>query len=200
MRSFAILFLLLSLSNSCSDSAPGASVRPVEVSGVVLEVREYCGGAAPAEEILAELRKKRPLAGKKLFVRPGEQNSPSPGVLTEFTSGADGRFSLRLPPGAYCIIEERRKNDWKKFLDAANKAAAADPSLPKPAESCLRDWWQQCDFVLRVGNQPLTGVEIISRTACAPPCVFTNVALLPSSPTFLRTSPGNPRSEHTPSH
>ena len=74
-----------------------------DISGRVLQTSSYCGGAAPPPELLQELATPKPLANKTLYIKNGTANSNSPSL--PFTSDSEGRFTLALSAGAYCIVE-----------------------------------------------------------------------------------------------
>ena len=135
------------------------------VSGKVVETSDYCGGAAPTEEILAALRQEKPFPNKELFVRAGAVNETSRPILQKFASDAQGNFTISLLPGDYCVVEGDKKDRLKVSESAkGNQKEAASQA------ACLEKWRRTCDKTLKVGKQNLRGVVIKFHHACNPPC------------------------------
>jgi hypothetical protein len=134
------------------------------VSGKVVETGDYCGGAAPTEQMLEWLRKEKLVPRKELFVRAGTANRSSPIVL-KFATDAEGNFRISLPPGDYCIIEESKKEPPK-----APKASKGAWNGADSQPTCLQKWYGTCDKTLTVGQQDLKDVLIKFHRACHPPC------------------------------
>ena len=139
MKLYATAFLVLFLSG-CTQS-PNLETA-YTVSGTVVQTREYCSGAAPPPELLQELRAEKPVAGKTIFVREGVENTLS-NIVAEFTSDNDGTFILQLPPGQYCFVEQKKKDDLNinNFQDQYTRVTS---------EQCLQEWWKQCDTTIQV--------------------------------------------------
>ncbi len=156
------------LSSVPSAATPKASGRKPAatrtVSGKVVETNDYCGGAAPTEEMLEWLRKEKPVPRKELFVRAGTANGSSR-ILLKFTTDAEGNFKISLPSGDYCIIEESKREPPKvpHTSKGAWNAAGSQPT-------CLQKWYGTCDKTLTVGQQDLKDVLIKFHRTCNPPC------------------------------
>jgi hypothetical protein len=148
-RSVQLLPLcLIACHHSAALSPDGSSpaMNQATVRGqTILTTQTYCGGARPPEGM--ELAKKAPEPGKRLLVRRGSLNTESE-VLAEATSDASGAFTVSLPPGTYCFIEEAKRE--------------LTPTGPTPENvdaSCLEDWRRTCDAVVEVpatGEVPVT--------------------------------------------
>lgn len=148
------------------------AVKQRTVSGKVVEMKEYCGGANPSEEIRDSLRKEKPYPNKELWIRPGTANGMTNPVL-HFATDAKGNFRIRLPEGDYCIVEEQKKNELETPRtmkpgagEPEGRNRASDPSV----QECLRTWWGTCDKTLKVDREDLRGVTIQFHRACNPPC------------------------------
>ncbi len=135
------------------------------VSGKVVQTSDYCGGAAPTEEILAALRQEKPFPNKELFVRAGAVNETSRPILQKFALDAQGNFTISLLPGDYCVVEGDKKDRLKVSESAkGNQKEAASQT------ACLEKWRRTCDKTLEVGKQNLRGVVIKFHHTCNPPC------------------------------
>ena len=71
------------------------------VGGTAGHDEQYCGGAAPSPEILRSLQ--RPLGCAEFVVRAGSANLVSAPIVARFATQADGKFSVALAPGVYCV-------------------------------------------------------------------------------------------------
>ncbi len=150
---------------SGSEPPAGRATGKRAVSGKVVETSDYCGGAAPTEEVLAALRQEKPFPNKELFVRVGMVNETSRPILQKFVSDAQGNFKISLLPGDYCVVEGDKKDRLKMSESAkgSRKEAASQAA-------CLEQWYRTCDKALKVGKQNLRGVAIKFHRACNPPC------------------------------
>ena len=166
------------LSSSGSVSAPGLNFAPTAasdktapaagrrtVSGRVVQTSEYCGGAAPTEEMLESLRKEKPFPHKELFIRAGTLNKYSRPIVQKFTSDAEGSFKIALPPGDYCVVDASKKDELK-----IPATAKGNPKEGESRAACLQKWYRACDKTLTVGKQNLKGVVIKFHHPCNPPC------------------------------
>lgn len=91
----------------------------VEVRGTAQFIVQHVGrmgGTAPTPEEVARLRKlneqgavPRPLSRKRFLVRPGSENRDVR-PHAEFVTDASGAFTVALPPGTWCVIEEEKRH------------------------------------------------------------------------------------------
>lgn len=135
------------------------------ISGKVVQTSDYCGGAAPTQEMIEFLKKEKPFPHKELFIRPGTLNRFRP-ILQKFVADAEGNFKIALPPGDYCLVEESKKDEPKIPESAKGNLEGA-----KSRAACFEEWYRTCDNVLKVGKQNLKGVLIKFHHQCHPPCV-----------------------------
>jgi hypothetical protein len=147
-----------------------ASERRV-VSGRVVQTSDYCGGAHPPDELLEALRKEKPFPNKTIYVRAGGVNQPSEPVA-KFTTDAEGRFQISLPPGTYCLIEENKKLEMKiPDIMKENQQLPPSQAYQFEGQDCLRKWWNSCDATLTVGKDDVKNVVIKFHQTCRPPCI-----------------------------
>jgi hypothetical protein len=180
MKTFNRILLVCALSFGCTSAKKtSVNVPPpgpggeVTITGTVGQTQAHCGGARLPDEVMNEMMKPRPLQYKKMYVKKGSENDFSQQPVLEFTTDSAGRFSISLPPGTYCIIDEFKLkkencNDiLKKYEKEQQYYSAVDPV-------CLQGWFRMPDFLLEVGQDKLKSVDIIYAGKCswnAVPCV-----------------------------
>ena len=142
-----------------SFSAKARPESQFRVSGTVTYTANYCGGAAPSEEMLAEMRQPKPRFGQELLVRSGDFNSFGR-LLARATTKGDGSFEFFLAPGDYCIVIAQKES--------------AD-MVPKSSEyihvdtECYNKWMATCDLSFRLADREISGLSLNLHQAC-----FTN--------------------------
>jgi hypothetical protein len=136
------------------------------------------GGAMPTAEERARWdaqnaqgAKPKPYASLRLLLRPGKRNRPGKPVA-EVTSDANGRVSLSLAPGDYCVVSEP-----KRTLTA--------PGLNIDV-ACYEDWFAHCDAVWHVTDAPDQTFSIS----------FQRANYGPSSPCYRGPSPPSAAPRH----
>ena len=147
----------------------------VKVSGVVNRAGVHCGGAMLTTEQAAAITSPRPESGHHLLVRTGKENSNSTPVA-EVVTDRNGRFSLSLVPGTYCVVEEAKRK-------------ASPVQLPRPTayqtidKACFERAAKTCDAVWIVTSSGLTDVNITFQSYCpwAGPCVQYSGPLPPAA-------------------
>jgi hypothetical protein len=149
-------------------AAPDGGSAPVALSGtasrVITDVGRW-GGAAPrpgeAESTLAanEVRRAHPelLAGVRFVVLPGSVNNRVE-PIAEFTPDPKGRFSVKLPPGSYCVVE------------ASRRLAAPAPRSDHVDAACMAALDAACDVRWMVTGRADASVTLNVTTGGAPPC------------------------------
>lgn len=137
------------------------SKQPVKlytITGTVEKHSPYCGGDEPAEG--APGISVAGWAGVKLYVRKGTVNSAKKPVILEFVTDEKGSFSLQLPAGNYCIIQEEKVKplnlNYYRNLE----------QMEITSEDCLKQWWKKCHTTLHVGEKDITGFTIIVKGSC----------------------------------
>jgi hypothetical protein len=157
------LFILEPL-GSCSQKAATSKPAEFKVSGTVTQTHAYCGGARPPKELLDNLTKPSPFPGKKIFIRSGTENSLDKPVIREIIADTAGKFSILLPAGTYCIIQEEQVKSLD--TDFFRKKLT---SYHKLDEECLKQWWGKCLMTFEIGTSDKTGMNINFHFPC-----FTN--------------------------
>jgi hypothetical protein len=149
---------------SCSQKAATSKTVEYKVSGTITQTHAYCGGARPPKELMDNLTKPSPFPGKKVYIRSGTENSLDKPVIRELIADTGGRFSLLLPSGTYCIIQEEQV----KTLDT-DFFRKKLTSYHKLDEACLKQWWSKCLMTFEVGATDKTDLNINFHFPC-----FTN--------------------------
>jgi hypothetical protein len=168
-KHFPFFLLIIATMSSCAQRKP----KLYKVSGIVTATYSYCGGARPSDEMLAELNRPKPLADKKLFIKTGSSNSKSNSAIKEFTTDADGHFTIALEKGTYCIVEENK---------SASMIIPASDANHKWDVNCLTKEYERCDFQLNINKQP-DSISINFLIPCEwnKPCVTYTGPLPPAA-------------------
>jgi hypothetical protein len=156
--------LLVSLACAHADGAgadgppPGQQAQPV--SGLLLESTPGWCGLGIAPRVLG-FRRVRP-SRARLVVHPGNRNLEAAAVASVQPS-VDGQFSVRLPPGEYCLVE-------------ADRHGPLPPELLPPATvsaSCWKQRWERCLASFRVEDAPvaLGYLLIVHHCPFDEPCI-----------------------------
>jgi len=118
----------------------------------------YCGGARPTPEILEELAKPRPYAGKTLiFVN---QKNKVDSVKTD----NEGTFSYQVKPGKYRVYEAWRF--YRKTPDGTNHS--------NYDKECLKKEWSKALYEIVVDGKNIKKTELCSISVQCPwnqPCM-----------------------------
>ncbi len=109
---FAVLFSSFFL-NAC---VPIGNNVNITINGNVENNSDYCGGAAPPQDLLDQLAMYHPSALQKFYVRQGNVAMPFTPVYTFFTTDSLGNYTISLPAGQYTVISE------EKYLTESNPA------------------------------------------------------------------------------
>ena len=163
--------ILITTQISCAQR----KAKYYNVSGTVTTTSSYCGGAAPSQEMLAQMAKPRPIAGKQLFIKSGKENSEGGAVIKSITTDSLGHFQINLKNGAYCIVEEYKS---KPLVIPKND------KYSKWDEECLKEKYAQCDYQLDVLNKNVDDLNINFHKQCtwSQPCLQYDGPLPPSAP------------------
>ena len=147
-----------------------------KITGVITETSSYCGGAAPSDELIKELETPKPIAFKKMFVKSGNVNKANAKVIKEFTTDSLGQFSLKLPYGQYCLVDEDKVNDAKYKLILTKYAVKTESNEPVDPK-CLAKWFAQPDYIFSVSKKSAKKIAHNYHRACnwsGAPCVIYN--------------------------
>lgn len=130
--------------------------KTFKVSGRLMQTAAYCGGAAPSEEILAELAKPKPLGSFQMHVRPGKTNDRAAKLFRGAITDAAGRFEFELPAGEWCIITHLKAQPG---MVMATENTIVD-------EKCIEKWGATCDAAIVVVDQDIVLEDIVLYKAC----------------------------------
>lgn len=132
------------------------------ISGKVSQTFAYCGGSAPSKEMLDDLKKAQPYAGKFFYVRKGSVNTLKQRVILSFKADTNGNFSFQLPPGIYSIIQQEQLNkiNEKEY----NKKGYIQTDM-----KCLKDWWVKPYYVLEIKDKNVTDLHFKFYHPCFVP-------------------------------
>ena len=155
--------------------------KKCRVSGTVVHMAAYCGGARMPDEFLNDLTKPKPFSTKKLYVMKGKINGFDAKPFLVFISDSLGHFSIVLPAGDYCIVDEFKRD--KKYYDSiletyrieTENYSAVDPV-------CLKGWFEMPDAVFTVTKAGLKDLTIVYTDKCpwnSIPCVMYKGPLPP---------------------
>ena len=139
------LVVCLMLAGFLACSAQKNKGKMYILTGTITQTTQYCGGAQPAQEMLNDLEKPQPLADKILWIRSGKANNLSKPLL-KTKSDSYGNFTIILPAGKYCIIEESK---GKRFVPKS------DDEVYEWDNDCLKKAGQPVTRCLRSANPKL---------------------------------------------
>ncbi|MFT3842419.1 MAG: hypothetical protein QM723_35840 [Myxococcaceae bacterium] len=123
------------------------------VKGEVDETYSYCGGAVPPDELLRNLAKPVPVKARAFDVYRGETAEAE--TFTTFTTGDDGKYSVSLPDGKWCVIEATRR---------------VRPGVPPEAgadAACWKAESKRCDLRFEVSGKELSVPAATLRRGCS---------------------------------
>jgi hypothetical protein len=77
------------------------------VTGKITYTSEYCGGAAPSEDLLKLLETPKPFAYKRMYYRPGKYNHAKVKAASIVTDSL-GFFKVKLSANDYVFFDENK--------------------------------------------------------------------------------------------
>lgn len=130
------------------------------VSGTVTYSGSYCGGASPTWEMEEAAARVKPYSGKWLYIKQGDTNLLETPVIDSVVTDAEGRFSINLPPGEYCMVatEQCDREIFSRYRDTRGYARADSV--------CMEKWWGSCLRQFTVAEAEVKGVDIHYYKAC----------------------------------
>jgi hypothetical protein len=173
---YSIFLLSISLCISSWICTPRKKkVKPkYTVTGSIMETRSYCGGAEPSPELLAICNTPHGISMGKLYVKKGSFNKERADILDSICADKNGNFSINLPSGTYCLVE-----DWKAipFDLPLNSEIQTVDSL------CYRNSYDACDYQLTVSDKNIDSVKVVFHRTCAwnKPCIQYHGPLPPAA-------------------
>lgn len=123
-----------------SGTASAATIERGRWGGVATRPEEEQARFARNEE---SLRAPRPLSRAEFAVLRGKENRTSQKPVATFTTNTNGRFSVALPTGTYCVIRADRRRD------RTGPTAVAAPNQYVDADCAEREA-RQCDALWHI--------------------------------------------------
>jgi hypothetical protein len=179
MRKLSSTILLLMIACSVSSLMCTTSKQNVktkfQVSGSIMQTVSYCGGAQPSKEILDSCNTPRGVPFGKLFVKEGSKNGESSKIVDTIVANANGNFSISLPAGDYCLVEEWKSKPYKLPLKTKDQTVDS---------ACYKNLYNTCDFQLNITNKDVENIKILFHRKCLfnQPCVSFHGPLPPVAP------------------
>jgi len=157
-----IFLLLLVCFSTLVFAKKRTKSKMVLIQGVITQTSDYCGGAAPSEEMLENLKKPVPLAEKDIYIRIGPKNKPGRGgqnpIYKKVTTDENGKFSVMLKSDVtYSFIEDWKSKPFK--VPANTKYVVWDAA-------CLYERYINADYVLKVSKHSNGAVKINYHKPC----------------------------------
>lgn len=168
MRKFLYLIFLISTAFAISSWMGIAVNKKIKhkflVTGSIMQTVSYCGGARPTPQILDSYNTPKGIPFGKLFIKSGLMNIEGAPVLHEITADSNGNFSIRLPAGNYCLLEEWKSKPFKLPLNNVNQTVDS---------ACFRNLYNASDFTLKINNKSIHHMKFIFHRTCSynQPCV-----------------------------
>jgi hypothetical protein len=172
--SFLIMPLTISLcfSSLMCATTKQKTVGKFKITGVVMQTMSYCGGAQPTRQILDSFNTPRALPFKKLFIKVGKSNKEGTSFIDSVISDGNGRFSVDLQRGNYCVVEEWKSKPFQLPLKKENETLDS---------VCFRNLYDSCDYQFTVSDKNIENIKIIFHSPCFynQPCRSYHGALPP---------------------
>ncbi|MCE2963800.1 MAG: hypothetical protein ACK5UE_03475 [Chitinophagales bacterium] len=157
------LFVLLILFLSVTDmSAQKKKVRrtasSVAVTLHITQTVQWCGGARPTEEMEKEFNTPKPYPNYNLFIRK-DSNDLSKHPLFSIQTNESGKFTLKLPPGKYVVVDEWKKND-STFKSTIEKYKNETSNTGPIDTNCYKYFVSSPDFVIIVPKKSSRPIQV----------------------------------------
>jgi hypothetical protein len=164
MRAIVILILCFSLF-AFSQEKPGKKAKKIPVSGTVTSTMNYCGGARPTDEILAQVATPRPIPNKKIYIKKGDVNSFNNKTILVLTTDAKGNFHARLSPGKYLVVDSTR-NDMTYYNMLLKTYQNQTEHYEAIDTLCLKEWYMKPSCVFEVTNAEVKDISVNFHKTC----------------------------------
>ncbi len=146
-----LLFPIMSYAKKKSKAFLSISIQVTQTS-------DYCGGAAPSEEILQEMKKPSPCLQKMIYLKSGTKNSSSLPILDSAKTDEWGRVKFKINKRLnYCIVESWKAWPFKK---------------PDPTEFiqwdyvCLQQAYEKPDYLIKSGTLLKNTIQLNYHKSC----------------------------------
>jgi hypothetical protein len=157
MKQFIIIFLITLGAIHLSAQKKYVS-KNIVIKGRITQTSDYCGGAQPTEEKLAELRSKQPVEGKIIYIRQVNSSKKANPIIKKVMTDARGNFKVVLRSGfTYHFIEEWKHNPLE---------IPRDTEFVKWDENCFKTRYKTPDYILKVKSKGNSMVSINYHNPC----------------------------------
>jgi len=136
------------------------------VTLLVTQTFTYCGGARPSPEMIKELGTPNPISGKKLYLKKGEKNTLASKIFLEVCSDSAGKVFIKLQPGKYFVVDERKK-DRIYYNGLLKRYATATESHSAIQKSCLLNWYEKPDLMFEIKDEDSIALSLNYQKPCS---------------------------------
>lgn len=167
MKTYTISFVLLTICAipvSCGVFSKGGNRKnAAKITGTMLVEKPVCDNSTtpPFTDVLGNAT---------YYVKRGTMNHPDSIAFDEFSTNADGKFTLFLQPGDYAIVH---KDKLMNFGEFRLKYSSDKSTYYKVRdEDCFKRWYNAADFLLHVDTD--TTVQFLVKSRCfiqTNPCI-----------------------------
>ncbi len=147
-----------------------AGTYPIQIT--ITQTSNYCGGAAPPDELLNDLLPPKPLGDFAFFIRKGKTNIVAENVIASGKTNSEGLCHLQLPEGDYALVfaDKKDKVYYNKLLDELKNGNENFAPIDK---NCLEKWLATPELIFTVSKDGPNRFEINVHHHCpwnATPC------------------------------
>jgi hypothetical protein len=121
----AITASMLGCASQKNATATSETSSAMKVSLSVTISSDYCGGAAPSDEMIAELKQPKQFSNQKCYITTSKASKELPSDMTLLTSSASGTIEASLETGTY-------------FVYLAEKISAKHNTKDRSATECMQ--------------------------------------------------------------
>ena len=129
------------------------AIATTRIAAQVTYTYQYCGGASPSQEILAQASTPQPYANQTLYFYKNRRNLTNAPCITTAKTDENGKFVVHLPRGIYAVRAH-----------PTNYTPITNSDI-----SGCRTWYQSPDFVLPTQQAAANYTFFIGCNPCEPP-------------------------------
>lgn len=156
MYKYNILFFIFSI--IFFPSIACAKKKTVTVTIYVTQTSDYCGGAAPSEEILQRLATPMPLPGKTICIKNGVRNYATNPVYKTVVADENGKIVIELPYNKIFSLWDQSKT--KPFVLPPNT------QYLQWDRACLYQKYMTPEKVIKTSKKENIEISINFHNAC----------------------------------
>ena len=161
-----VVMIACKISGTNKNNTSNPHKKTYQLSGNITYTSDYCGGAYPSNNMLQRLATPAPYPGKVFYIRQAERNDMNSPILYTIVTDSTGHYSINLPPGNYCMIDEFRKDT--AFIADVYKV---DPYnyLQVNDKKCLEDWFNSCFYGFSIKDSNFVHADFNIHRSCFRP-------------------------------